>query len=185
MSSTSNVGSPQWMSLTCAIRRGTLAIVMRCPLLEWGAYDNGAVSGQVRHSLVSALAAVPDFSALDDRTLLRIVGASANLVWIADSVVFEKGSASEALYVILSGRVRITDGDVEIATLEPGDFFGELSLLLHTRHSKSATAVEDTELMVLPKESFQELLASNADLADHFRRKLESRIAVPQAEKLS
>jgi CRP-like cAMP-binding protein len=138
------------------------------------------LSGQVKHSLVSALAAVPDFAALDDRTLLRVVGASANLVWTENSVVFEKGSPAEALYIILSGRVRIVDvvdgEDVEIATLEPGDFFGELSLLLHSTHSKTARAMELTELMVLPKESFQELLASNAELAGHFRRKLESRL---------
>lgn len=145
--------------------------------------------GQIRHSLVSALAAVPDFAALDDRTLLQIVGASANLAWTANSVVFEKGSPSEALYIILTGRVQIADivdGDqLEIATLESGDFFGELSLLLHTRHTKTATALEDTELMVLPKESFQELLAANTELADHFRRKLETRLAVPDAEKLT
>ena len=147
------------------------------------------MSGQIRHSLVSALAAVPDFAALDDRTLLQIVGASANLAWTANSVVFEKGSPSEGLYIILSGRVQIADvvdGEtVEIAALEPGDFFGELSLLLHTKHTKTAMAVEDTELMVLPKESFQELLAANAHLADHFRRKLETRLAVPDTGKLT
>jgi CRP-like cAMP-binding protein len=147
------------------------------------------VSGPIRHSLVSALAMVPDFAALDDRTLLQIVGASANLAWTANSVVFEKGSPSEALYIILTGRVQIADvvdGEkVEIATLEPGDFFGELSLLLHTRHTKTATALEDTELMVLPKESLQELLAANAHLADHFRRKLETRLAVPDTGKLT
>jgi CRP-like cAMP-binding protein len=145
--------------------------------------------GQIRHSLVSALAAVPDFAALDDRTLLQIVGASANLAWAADSVVFEKGSPSEALYIILTGRVRIADvidgKEVEVATLEPGDFFGELSLLLHTRHTKTATVLEDAELMVLPKESFQELLAANAHLADHFRRKLETRLAVPDTGQLT
>jgi CRP-like cAMP-binding protein len=148
------------------------------------------LSGQVKHSLVSALAAVPDFAALDDRALLRIVGASANLVWAESSVVFEKGSRAEALYIILSGRVRIFDPgegggeEVEIATLGPGDYFGELSLLLHTRHSKTASALELTELMVLPKESFQELLASSADLAEHFRRKLQTRL-VPEAGKLT
>ena len=144
---------------------------------------------QVKHSLVTALAAVPDFAALDDRTLLRVVGASANLVWTENSVIFEKGSPAEALYIILSGRVRIVDvvdgEDVEIATLEPGDFFGELSLLLHSRHSKTARAMELTELMVLPKESLQELLASNAELAGHFRRKLETRLAVSEAGKLT
>jgi CRP-like cAMP-binding protein len=147
------------------------------------------LSGQIRHSLVSALAAVPDFAALDDRTLLQIVGASANLAWAADSVVFEKGSPSDALYIILTGRVRIADviddEEVQIATLKRGDFFGELSLLLHTTHSKTATAVEDTELMVLPKESFQELLAAHADVAGHLRRKLESRLGVPEAKKLT
>jgi CRP-like cAMP-binding protein len=147
------------------------------------------LSGQIRHSLVSALAAVPDFAALDDRTLLQIVGASANLAWAANSVVFEKGSPSDALYIILTGRVRIADvvddEEVEIATLEPGDFFGELSLLLHTTHSKTATALDDTELMVLPKESFQELLAAYPDLAGHFRRKLEARLGVPEAGKLT
>jgi CRP-like cAMP-binding protein len=121
--------------------------------------------------------------------LLRVVGTSANLMWSAGSVVFEKGSASEALYIILSGRVQISDvvdgEQVEIATLEAGDFFGELSLLLHTEHSKTATALEDSELMVLPKDSFQELLASNADLAGHFRRKLETRLLVPEAGKLT
>jgi CRP-like cAMP-binding protein len=147
------------------------------------------LSGPIKHSLVKALAAVPDFATLDDRTLLRVVGASANLAWSARSIIFEKDSPSEALYIILSGRVEIVDvvegEDVEIAVLEPGDFFGELSLLLHTTHSKTARALEDTELMVLPKESFQELLASNADLAGHFRRKLETRLVVPDAEQLS
>jgi CRP-like cAMP-binding protein len=132
---------------------------------------------------------VPAFAALDDQTLLRIVGASANLVWSENRVIFEKGSVAEALYIILSGRVQIVDEvdgeEVVIATLEAGDFFGELSLLLHTVHSKTARALEETELMVLPKDSFQEFLASNPDLADHFRRKLETRLLVPEVEKLT
>jgi CRP-like cAMP-binding protein len=141
------------------------------------------VAAPVRHSLVSALAAVPDFAALDDRTLLRVVGASANLVWPARRVVFEKDSASDALYIILSGRVLICDlvdgEELEVATLEPGDFFGELSLLLDTTHSKTAVTLEDTELMVLPKDSFQELVAASPDLAAPLRRKLETRLTLP------
>jgi CRP-like cAMP-binding protein len=143
----------------------------------------------VKHSLVSALAAVPTFADLDDRELLQVVGASANLMWSADSVIFEKGSATEALYIILSGRILISDSvdgeETAVATLEAGDFFGELSLLLHTVHSKTARALEASELMVLPKDAFQELLASNADLAGHFRRTLETRLVVPEAGKLT
>ena len=137
---------------------------------------------RVTHSLVKALRSVPDFSTLDDRTLLRIVGASVNLFWRAGSVVFEKGSPSQALYIVLSGKVRISedlDGEeVEISRVGPGESFGELSLMLRTTHLRNAVAVEDTELLVVPATSFEELLASNPDLDALFRRRLEERLAV-------
>ncbi|MDQ3946530.1 MAG: cyclic nucleotide-binding domain-containing protein [Actinomycetota bacterium] len=98
----------------------------------------------ITHSLVKALRRVPDFTALDDRTLLTVVGASANLVWEAGSTVFEAGSPTEGLYVVLTGRVRIfetVDGtERDVVTVDPGDFFGEHSLLLDSVHSKSAEA---------------------------------------------
>jgi CRP-like cAMP-binding protein len=137
---------------------------------------------RVTHSLVKALRAVPDFKSLDDHTLLRIVGASTNLFWPAGSVVFEKGSPSEALYVVLSGEIRILDkaegGVQEVSRVGTGESFGELSLLLQTTHTKSAEAVQDSELMVLPEESFQELLDSNEELSARFRRRVEERVPV-------
>jgi CRP-like cAMP-binding protein len=146
------------------------------------------LSHRIKHSLVSALAAVPDFASLDERALLRVLGASANLMWSAGGLVFEQGAPGDALYIILSGRIQIVDPEgpeeTEVAVLGPGDFFGELSLLLHTQHTKSARALEDTELMVLPKASFQELLASHAELAGHFRSRLQTRLGLPEAAKL-
>ena len=123
------------------------------------------MADRVTHSLVSALRAVPSLSMLDDPTLLAIVGDSANLFWRAGSTVFAKGSRADGLYIVIDGGVRVLDADGgELALLQAGDFFGELSILLHTTHTKSARAVEDTELMVLPEGPFQELLASNPDV---------------------
>ncbi|MGH7540345.1 MAG: Crp/Fnr family transcriptional regulator [Gemmatimonadota bacterium] len=134
----------------------------------------------ISHTLVKALRSVPDFAALDDRTLLRIVGASANLVWPAGATVFERGSTSEALYVVLSGAVSVSepsgDDETEIAVVRPGSSFGELSLMLRTTHTKTARTTEATELMVLPRESFEELLASSPELAHVFRHRLEERL---------
>ena len=133
----------------------------------------------VTHSLVQALQVVPAFATLDEHTLVHIVGASENLFWSAGSSIFEKESPGEALYVILSGKIGIFDivdgEEVEIATIGAGDFFGEISLLLQTTHTKLARAIEDSELMVLPKESLQELLDANPALAEHVRRKAEER----------
>lgn len=128
------------------------------------------------HSLVKALRTVPDFHGLDDRTLLQVVGASVNLFWPAGSTIFEKGSPSEGVYIVLSGRVRVFDPDDPHTTadLKAGESFGELSLLLNRTHSKTAKAKKDAELMVVPGTSFRELLQASPDLQEHFRRKVES-----------
>jgi CRP/FNR family cyclic AMP-dependent transcriptional regulator len=131
----------------------------------------------LNHSLVRALRRVPDFAAFDDVLLLKIVGASTNLFWPAQALIFEEGEPSEALYIVLSGRVRILDGgrDAEvIGEIHPGDYFGELSLLRNSRHTKTAIAVEDCEIMVLPKLYFEALLAADSDLAEQVRTKRAS-----------
>lgn len=142
------------------------------------------MGGRVSHSLVQALRTVPDFADLDETSLLQVVGASTNLVWSEGSLIFQQGDMAEALYVILSGRVQIFEpvgeGEKEVASLGPGDYLGEISLLLHTNHSKSARALEETELMVVPEESFEDLLATNPTLAADFRERLTARLLANQ-----
>jgi CRP/FNR family transcriptional regulator/CRP/FNR family cyclic AMP-dependent transcriptional regulator len=126
---------------------------------------------------------VPTFDVLGDSDLLRVVGASVNLFYPAGSFVFQRGSPGDALYIVLSGRVRITDvddsgRDLEIAVIERGDFFGEMSLLLDTTHTKNVQAVEDSEVLVLMKESFRALLELKPDMADEVRERLEQRRAM-------
>ena len=140
----------------------------------------------ITHSLVKALRHVPGFDVLSDRDLLRIVGASVNLAWPAGSMVFEKDSPGEALYIVLSGKVRIYDqvngNELEIARIGPGDFFGEMSLISDTTHTKNVQAVEDSELLVLMKDSFRRLLEMNEDLAAAVHERLEKRRAQTEAK---
>ena len=140
----------------------------------------------ITHSLVKALRHVPGFDVLSDRDLLRIVGASVNLEWPAGSMVFEKDSPGEALYIVLSGNVRIYDqvdgNELEIARIGPGDFFGEMSLISDTTHTKNVQAVEDSELLVLMKDSFRRLLEMNEDLAAAVHERLEKRRAQTEAK---
>jgi CRP/FNR family cyclic AMP-dependent transcriptional regulator len=123
---------------------------------------------------------VPGFDALDEGGLLEVVGCSANLLWTAGSAVFAPGDPSEGLYIVLSGEVRILeprDGeDVEVAWIGPGDYFGELALLGEGTHSRHALVEEDAELLVVPKESFQELLESEPELASEVHKKAEQRL---------
>ncbi len=134
----------------------------------------------ISHSLVKALRNVPEFAALDDHDLIHIVGISANLHWPSGGVVFEKDAPAEALYIVLSGKVRIfdtSDGrEAEVAAIGPGDFFGELALLRDETHSKHAHTVKESELMVIPKERFRKLISADSGLAEHVHQKMEERM---------
>lgn len=134
---------------------------------------------KVPHSLVRTLRAIPDFAALDENTLLSIVGESINLVWRAGGVIFSPGDPGAALYVVLTGEVSIVydegSGERELARPGVGDSFGEMSLLLNAVHSTTARAITDCEILVLPKEAFTRILASNPRMASHFQTVLEER----------
>ena len=133
--------------------------------------------GSVQHSLVRALACVPGFDALGDLTLLQIAGASSNLLYRAGSVVFAQGDAADALYIVLTGSIELgPNSDQPGVTLGSGDYFGEMSMLRGTPRTRTVRALEDCELLVLPKESFHELLAEQTGLERHVRAKLQERL---------
>jgi CRP/FNR family cyclic AMP-dependent transcriptional regulator len=152
-------------------------------MIEDGAAPEPRTRATQTHTLVKALKGVPTFSACDDPTLLEIVGDSVNLVWPAGARVFENGTASSGLFVVLNGRVRVLGADgSELAELGPGEHFGELSLLVGTTHQHTVETLEHSELMVLPKERFDALLDEHPELAKEIRRKAEERMALNRGD---
>jgi CRP-like cAMP-binding protein len=140
----------------------------------------------VTHSLVRALHDVPGFEVLGENILLSLIGDSANLFWPAGSIVFERGGPSEGLYVVISGSVHVVaeDGSV-LAELGPGDFFGEMSLLLGKGHRHDVRVDTPAELMVVPKEKFDELVDSHPEFGRYIRAKAEERAAADIAARIS
>ena len=77
-----------------------------------------------------------------------------------NEVIFHQGDIGDSLQVVASGGVKIVlpsaEGDEAIiASLKPGDFFGELALLDGSPRSTTATALEPTETLALPRDQFQ------------------------------
>jgi len=172
---------PQWMSLIWTSRSGTFEISNAPPprvpgLIGTGlSHDTPSESGVKQpseHSLVLALRDVPTLGALDGDTLLELVGASANLYWRAESKLFSKGDDGDALYVVLSGAVSVQDDGTEVRRIDPGDYLGERALVLDESRSLDAVALEDSELMVVPKEAVSRLLDERPELAAAVRERL-------------
>jgi CRP/FNR family cyclic AMP-dependent transcriptional regulator len=123
-------------------------------------------------SLRAALEAVPLFRDLDRDELTMLVGTVRQRRYRRGEVIFHQGDPGDALYIILSGRVKISspsDTGVEaiLATLRPGEFFGSLALLDGAPRSASATAVEATEALILPRDRFRQLVNDQATIRDH------------------
>ena len=119
---------------------------------------------------LEALRSVPLFASLDDDDASALRSLLALEEMPAGSVLFRKGEAGDAMYLIEAGRVRIhildEDGDdVTLAELAGGDFFGEMAILDGKPRSASATVTEPARLAVLSREHFHAYVRRNPDLA--------------------
>jgi CRP-like cAMP-binding protein len=99
----------------------------------------------------------------------------------AGQMVFEEGDLGSEMYVIQSGTVELVKktrrGDVKVlATLEKGDFFGEMSILEDVPRTATARAKTDCELIKIGQSTFDEMLRHNTEIAVRMLRKLSRRL---------
>jgi CRP-like cAMP-binding protein len=119
---------------------------------------------------IELLAKVPLFSGLTPAALELVAGVASEESHARDTKVFEHGSVGDKLYIIVSGRVRISRevpgmGEEALAILDPGAIFGEMALLDDTPRSADARVHESCTLLVLSREAFEDLLFLHKDLA--------------------
>ena len=125
----------------------------------------------VGRPVLDGLAAIPFFAGLDRDALERLAGSMRSRRFRRGEVIFHLGDPGDALFVIVSGDVKIslpseTGEEAILATLGGGDVFGELALLDGAPRSASATALTATEAVVLPRDRFRELIATEAGVRD-------------------
>ena len=87
----------------------------------------------------------------------------------SNDVIFEEGSPGDAMFLIESGRIKISqkvaEGENILAVLGKGDFFGEMALLDDGPRSASAIALEETILLEIGRDTFTELLMGGSNVA--------------------
>ena len=125
----------------------------------------------VPRPLVESLAWIPFFSGLDAAALEQVAAGTRTRRFRRGEVIFHAGDAGDGLFVIVSGEVKIalpseTGDEAIIATLRAGDVFGELALLDGAPRSATATALVATETVVLPRDRFHALIATEPAVRD-------------------
>jgi CRP/FNR family cyclic AMP-dependent transcriptional regulator len=116
------------------------------------------------------LARVPFFDGLTREALALIADATSEESHALGTKIFQYGDPGDKLFILLEGKVRISRevagmGEEALAVLGPGEVFGEMSILDESPRSADARVHERCRMLVITKESFDDLLFLHKDLA--------------------
>jgi CRP/FNR family cyclic AMP-dependent transcriptional regulator len=121
------------------------------------------------------------FRGLPEQTIAQIAALASRRTYKADTVVVMRGDPGDALYGVITGRVRISASgaggkEIFLNIMEPGDAFGEIALLDGQPRSAAATTITPTELMIIRREDFLALVKREPQLAVHLIELLCKRV---------
>lgn len=106
-------------------------------------------------SLLPILSKISMFGGIDEEKLRLFSGFLETAVFARGETIFQKGDEPTHIYIVKSGRVDldISDGEVvvEKAKLGVGESFGEASLIAMHKHTATAIADEESEIVVLSR----------------------------------
>jgi CRP/FNR family transcriptional regulator, cyclic AMP receptor protein len=103
--------------------------------------------------------------------------------------VYSEGNHPNRLYYVLKGKVKVLKRNEEGKELvtelfSTGDFLGYIALLEGSVYKDTAIAMEDTQLAIIPKEEFEELINNNKEVSLQFIRLLANNIAEKEKQLL-
>ncbi|MEM1203645.1 MAG: cyclic nucleotide-binding domain-containing protein [Acidobacteriota bacterium] len=116
-----------------------------------------------------ALSNVPLFSRLPPRSLKRLARVCVPKQYGPDAVIVKEGTNGSGMFLLLSGRVRVTknadDREIVLADLGPGEVLGEIAVVDEQPRSATAVALEPTTCLLLTRANFHSLVEAHPQVA--------------------
>jgi len=124
---------------------------------------------------------VPLFSLLRDTQLVLLTQVLLRKPYPKNSTVVAAGDPADALYIVVSGRLKVMMNDKEgreviLAFLNQGDVFGEMGLIDQAPRSATVVAIESCELLTITRADFTKCLQKSFDLTMNVIRGLVKRL---------
>jgi len=136
------------------------------------------VQSQINHATVQGLVL---FEAMSGAELDDILRTAASRRYALGEVVFEQGQSASHFFVLLFGRLRVTQVTPEgqqlvIRMVSPGDLFGIARALQRTDYPGTATAASESLALAWPMTSWDDLLARHPKLAINAMQTMGNRL---------
>ena len=124
---------------------------------------------------------VPLFAMLTEAQAASVAESVIKRAFRRGECIVEQGKKSNALFILLNGRARVVTADsrgreVILATLQPGDHIGEMSLIDNEPHSATVRAEIQTDVLMLGRLEFARCLPENTSMAYAVMRGLVQRL---------
>ena len=110
---------------------------------------------RIPDAFVRLLGSIPLFSGVSKKGLRALVAATDQIEVPPGKVIVREGAYDRDFFLIVSGSVRVSRKGRKLATLGPGDFFGEISLIGPGPRTATVTAETDTQLLLLGPQRFR------------------------------
>lgn len=108
---------------------------------------------------------------------LGLFRSEENVVTVkAGDALFRKDDPGKTMYVVLSGELRVGDGNKIFETLAPGSLVGEMALIDHAPRAATLTAVSDSTLAEIDEKRFLFLTQQTPSFALNVMRILSQRL---------
>jgi len=113
-----------------------------------------------------ALARVPLFSGLSSRHVKRLADSMQEVRYMEGASVVKEGQEGDSFYVILQGEAKVVGpGGTSVNRLQPGDFFGEISLLDGGARTATVTTETPVTMLELKRTEFLRMVEDEPDVA--------------------
>ncbi len=153
-----------------AFRRAGLKFNFPTRTIELERKAKHATSESDQSALVERLSAVDIFAPLSVEETGTLAQASVRHVFAPGETVIRAGDAGSSMFVLHNGRVQVQvseNGQARaVATLNEGDFFGEMALFTGEPRTANVVAVEETEVLEIGHEAMKRLFDTNPDLVE-------------------
>jgi CRP-like cAMP-binding protein len=123
-----------------------------------------------------SLERIPLFAGLSHKDRERVARWADEIDLPADKHLLDEGRLPHEFFVILDGGVEVTHDGERLATMGPGDFFGEIALVEHGRRTATVVTTEPTRLVVMSPAAFEGMRSEMPQVAQRIDEAVRQRL---------